>query len=618
MNNLRIRRFTPLWVSVVFAASFLAIRVFYRIIFGSFSVDSVLGALSLAWPFAAVIVGCGLISSLVDVRRFLVASSSLKLGRSLSAALAISLASIPSLLTTAHRQRVASRLRGLNAGPRLLLPLMESALERSLALAAAMDMRGFGSRHQAGHGNPPTIEARDFGVCFGSNTVLRDVTLTIHPGDMIVLAGPTGSGKTTLLESIAGLTQHFHGAHTTGQLFVGDADRSVVLPRDLASVVSYVPQHPRTSFTSVTVAEEVAFGLRMQGFSKEDALGRVHQLASKWELEELLPSTLEMLSAGQAMRVAIVAAIATSPRILLLDEPLAELDEHGRAEIIELLQHLRDSGLTVVIAEHHLDPFEALNPLWFTVTEGTFRVGKWAPTPETSLRHTSFVGNDPVLEISYLRVVRETRTLLTVDDLITRAGEITAITGANGVGKSSFLSDLALPHKDASVTVLGTRLPEVGRRNRAGYVALIPEQVSDFFQTTSLADELALADRAAHVAPGLTELTLRSILSPSWDLDFHRSRHPRDLSAGTQLALALAIQLSHKPAVVLIDEPSRGLDPEARIALAEVLQCVAETGTSIIFATHDREFVRSIADREFAIENAVLREKDIHRVEVRR
>lgn len=618
MNKVRIRRFTPLWVSVVFAASFLAIRVFYRILFGSFSLDSVLSALSLAWPFATVIVACGLVSSLVDVRRFLVASSSLKIGRSLSAALAIALASIPSLLTTVQRQRLASRLRGLRAGPRLLLPLMESALERSLALAAAMDMRGFGSRHQARHESPPTIQARDFGVRFGSNTVLRDVTFTVHPGEIVVFAGPTGSGKTSLLESVAGLTQHFHGAHTTGQLFVGSADRGVVLPRDLASVVSYVPQHPRTSFTSVTVAEEVAFSLRMQGVSKEVALGRVHQLASEWELEELLPSPLETLSAGQAMRVAIVAALATSPCILLLDEPLAELDEHGRADIIELLQLLNESGLTVVIAEHHLTPFEVLNPIWFTVNEGTLRAGKWTPTPENSLRHTSFVGNDPVLEISHLNVVRNARTLLTVDQLTTRAGEITAITGANGVGKSSLLSELALPDKNAHISVLGTRVSEVGRRNRAGYVALIPEQVSDFFQTTSLADELALSDRAADVAPGLTALTLGSILSPTWDLDAHLTRHPRDLSAGTQLALALAIQLSHKPAVVLIDEPTRGLDPAARIALAEVLQCVAETGTSIIFATHDRDFVRSIADREFAIEDTILREKDIHRVEVMR
>lgn len=609
MKALRIRRFTPLWVSFVFAGGFILIRIFYRLLFGSITLESVLSAVSLAAPFALIIVACGLASSLIDVRRFLVVSSGIKIGQSLLTALAIALATIPSLLTSARRQKLAAGLRGAKASPRLLLPLMESALERSVELAAALEIRGFGSRKTDRIlSSAPVINAEKFGLSYHGHRVLTDISLQISAGELIVIGGPTGSGKTSFLESIAGLAQHFSNGETSGQLLIDDLNRADILPRDLVSVVGYVRQNPRSSFTSVTVLEELACGLRLQGATRKAALETATVQAHRWGLGNLLHHDLETLSAGQAMRVAIIAALIHQPQILLLDEPLAELDAPSREDIVGLISALHESGHTIIIAEHHVDPFDALQPRFLTCDSGRITAGKWKPTVQAPARIPAVVGSDPILELSALDVGYGERVLCRISHLTINAGEVVAITGLNGVGKSTLLHDLARPDKTNPLRILGTALSGISPQQLPKHIALVPEIVGDFFQATTLEDELQRADKIARVPHGLTKLTLESILGASVDIDSLLQTHPRDLSAGTQLAVAIAIQLSRKPAVLLIDEPSRGLDPIASQNLSEVIGCVVETGTAVIFSSHDTEFVSTIAHRELTFANAELTE----------
>ncbi|MDH6532233.1 energy-coupling factor transporter ATP-binding protein EcfA2 [Aurantimicrobium minutum] len=613
-------RWTPFWVSLSFAAAFIALRIFYRLLFGSVSWSAVGSAMTLALPFATVIVACGLISSLVDVRRFLVSASQLRWGRSLGTALAIALSSFPTLITVVRRMNSARELRGMRSRMAFLVPLFEHTVERAIALAAAMDTKGFGSRRGTTVCDIPAITLSDYSLSWNGREVLRNISLTLTPGSITVLTGATGSGKTALLESIAGLATHFHGGTSTGSLMVGTCDRVTTVPRDTASLIGYVPQNVRLSFAGATVREELSFGLRVQSWDKQEIASRVDELLTLFSLTDLADRPLEFLSAGQATRLAIAAALAPRPPILLLDEPLADLDAASVSTVVTLLGdlHAREE-LTLVITEHHTAPLAELNPQWLHIAEGKVAPGQW-DTGRMSVyqpRNIAVVGREEVLRVTTLSVAINSCELVQDVSFTARTAELIAVTGPNGAGKSTLLAALASGKYLGNAQVRGDELSALPALARITRVAFVPEQVSDFFVTESLAEELARADKVAGIPAGkaLTELTFFSILDQKLQdsqLAKVLATHPRDLSAGTQVALAIALQLSWKPSVMLIDEPSRGLDPAARSSMAEVLRCVAETGTTVIFATHDRVFAQELDARVLELSDGRL----VHSVEV--
>lgn len=587
MNQIRFSRWTPFAGSLAVAGLFIAIRIFYRLVFGQFSFEAIGQAVVAALPFAGIIVLCGLLSSVVDVRRFVLVSSRLRFGRSLATALALGLATVPALAVSVARLRQAARLRGVRHKSALVVPLLEHSLERSVALAAALELAGTGATVAATDGR---IVFDGVTVSYDAAEVLRELSLTLEPGSVTVLTGPTGSGKSTVLDLISGLAQHFNSASVTGSVLVGGLDRAATLPRETGTLIGVVGQNPRLGFVGATVQEELEWGSRLRGASNTEARAEATEVASRFGLTSLVEQPVHTLSAGQATRVAIAAAMARQPRILLLDEPFAELDETATAELVTLLSAHADAGLTIVIAEHHTRALEALNPRWLAVEQGTVTEGRWPrEAHHSTYRQLAIIGDDEALQLDEVSMNYRCESVQVQLGLTARVGDVVSVQGANGAGKSSLLLALA-----------GSSPAEA---------ALVPEEVSDFFVRTTLREELAYADKVAGVEPGLTELSFRSILGSreAASVDALLETHPRDLSAGTQRALAIALQLSHKPRLVLIDEPTRGLDPHARQDMAEVLRCVAETGTVVMFATHDVGWSTELTSRTILLaEGAVV------------
>jgi energy-coupling factor transport system ATP-binding protein len=596
-------RWTPLWVSLSFAAVFIALRIVYRLLFGAYSWSAIGQAALLALPFAAVIVACGLFSSLIDFKRLLISLSGLRYSRSVGTALSIALASFPTLLHQVKKMNSSRVLRGITSRFAVVVPVLEHTVEKSVALAAAMELRGFGARGSLTHSPAAPITMNNYGLTFGSHTVLGNITATFPAGSVTVLTGATGSGKTSLLESIAGLSQHFHAGITSGSLTLGEVDRLRVPPRETAGLIGFVPQNVRLSFTGSTAREELEFTLRLQGLSRPAMSTRVEQLLKDFALIDFAETFVDELSAGQATRVALASALAASPPILLLDEPLADLDADSVSELVFLLEDLRTRGVTVVISEHHTNALESLNPHWLVLDQGTLSAGRFVPPTLFPTRALPLTSTDDVLTVAGLSVSFGDREVLRDVSFTARTGDIIAVTGANGVGKTSLLTELGSCTTADVVRVLGTDLASIAEMKKVAKVASVPEQASWLFMTESLAEELAYADKIAGVPAGtqLSELTFRSLLALDNLCPELLATHPRDLSAGTQRALALAIQLSWKPAVITIDEPTRGLDPHSRSAMAEVLRCVAETGTVVLFATHDEEFARSLDAHIFTV-----------------
>lgn len=601
-------RWTPLWVSLSFAAIFIALRIFYRLLFGSFSWIAVGQAALLALPFVAIIVACGLFSSLIDFRKLLVSLSGLKYSRSVGTALTIALASFPTLLAQVKKINTYRTLRGITSRFAVVVPVLEHTVEKSVALAAAMELAGFGSRGQLREANPSPITLEKYSLSFGDHTVLNNVSVSFAPGTVSVLTGATGSGKTSLLESIAGLSQHFHAGIATGTLTLGTIDRLRVPPRDTAALIGFVPQNVRLSFTASTAREELEFTLRLHGETKELIPSRVDELLSEYGLRDYADVPVDLLSAGQATRVALASALAASPQILILDEPLADLDSASVSELIEILDRLRTSGMTIVLSEHHTAALQALDPRWLVLEAGEVSEGQFVPASMFPARALPLTSSDLVLAVTGLGVAHGKKKVLSDVSFTARTGDIIALTGANGVGKTSLLNALSSTQSAGVVEVLGTDLSTLPATQKVRLVASVPEQASWLFMSESLAEELEYADKIAGVPAdtGLTELTFRSLLSRDVLSSKLLRTHPRDLSAGTQRALAIALQLSWKPGVITIDEPTRGLDPHSRSAMAEVLRCVAETGTAVVFATHDVEFARSLNARIFTVAERTL------------
>ena len=486
----------------------------------------------------------------------------------------------------------------------------------------------------------PIIEFESVTITYAGadRPALANVDLSIGEGELVLVIGQTGSGKTTLLRAINGLVPHFTGGTLAGNVRVAGRDTSTHHPRDLADVVGVVPQDPLSSFVTDTVEEELAYGMECLGVSPAIMRRRVEETLDLLGLADVRDRALMSLSGGQRQRVAIGAVLTAHPRVLVLDEPTSALDPGAAEEVLAVLQRLvHDLGITVVLAEHRLErvleyadrvihvpgdarPLVVGTPadvmISSPVAPPVVRLGQmaeWSPLP-LSVRDARRQARDlrTRLEQRPARTipVREQHdTVVTVER--TRAsygrvpalrgvtldiakGEIVALMGRNGAGKSTLLSTLVgLRRPDAgTVRIDGVDPATLTGPRLIGRIGLVPQDSTDLLQRDSVAAECTDADRDAGVEPGTTAVLLARI-APEIPAD----AHPRDLSEGQRLVLALAVVLVATPAVLLLDEPTRGLDYPTKERLSTLLRDLAASGHAIVVATHDVELAAETATR---------------------
>jgi energy-coupling factor transport system ATP-binding protein len=469
--------------------------------------------------------------------------------------------------------------------------------------------------------------------------VLTAVDLSVEEGELCLVVGSTGSGKSTLLGAVNGLVPHFTGGTLAGRVCVAGRNTADHPPRELADVVGVVGQDPAAGFVTDTVEEELAYGMEQLALDRPVMRTRVEETLDLLGLAELRHRSLHELSGGQQQRVAIGAALTAHPRVLVLDEPTSALDPTGAEDVLAAITRLvHDLGVTVVLAEHRLErvvPYA--DRLVYLPGDGTVRDGApaellatsrvappvvelgrlagWTPLPlsvrDARRRATTLRDRLPptppaphraepsrggeVLRAAGVTVRYGDVVAVREADLSLRAGEVTALMGRNGSGKSSLLWALqgAGRRTAGTVTVSGkdpARLPPARARKLVG---LVPQSAVDLLYLNTVDDELTQADHdAAAPAAGGARAMLDAI-APG----IEGGAHPRDLSAGQQLALVLAIQLSAAPGVLLLDEPTRGLDYPAKAALRHTLDGLAAAGRAVVVATHDVEFATVAADR---------------------
>jgi energy-coupling factor transporter ATP-binding protein EcfA2 len=459
--------------------------------------------------------------------------------------------------------------------------------------------------------------------------VLDGVDLVVDEGELVLVSGPTGVGKSTLLGVVTGLVPRFSGGTLDGDVLLDGVSIVQAPPRERAHAIGYVGQNPAAGFVTDTVEEELAYGMEQLGLPPETMRRRVEETLDLLGIADLRHRDLRTLSGGQQQRVAIGSVLTMHPRMLVLDEPTSALDPTAAEEVLATLTRLvHDLGVSVLLAEHRLErviPF--VDRMCLLTGAGRVTVGEpgellvaspvvppivelgraagWSPLP-LSVRDarrlardlTARLGPAPVtvdapaataVAVRGLEVVHGQTVAVRDLDLELGAGRVTALMGRNGSGKSSLLWALQGSGRRTAgrVDVSGSDPATLAPAGRRALVGLVPQNAADLLYLETVDQECAAADGGSGGCRALLDRLVPGIPG---------DQHPRDLSEGQRLALALALVLVSRPPVLLLDEPTRGLDYAAKHVLAGILRGLTGDGHAVLVATHDVEFVAQVAD----------------------
>jgi len=474
------------------------------------------------------------------------------------------------------------------------------------------------------------IELRGITFRYDDRIVLDGVDLTLEEGELVVVSGRTGVGKSTLLGVVTGLVPRFTGGTLTGRVLLDCRDVTRTPPRERADLVGYVGQDPAAGFVTDTVEEELAYGMEQLGLAPDTMRRRVEETLDLLGIADLRDRDLRTLSGGQQQRVTIGSVLTMHPRLLVLDEPTSALDPTAAEDVLATLTRLvHDLGLTVLVAEHRLErvvPFA--DRICLLTGEGGMRVADpatiladspvvpplvelgrvvgWSPLPlavrEARRAARALTLTPPVhatrrhgstrLSGRGLTVRHGTTVAVREVDLDLAGDSVTALMGRNGSGKSSLLWALHGRQRYAgSLAVSGVDPAGETPARRRELAGLVPQTPADLLYLETVAEECAAGDGPTTGRGGRCRALLDR-LAPGVPDD----AHPRDLSEGQRLALALALVLVDRPGLLLLDEPTRGLDYPGKEALAAILRDLAAEGMTVLVATHDVEFVAQVAD----------------------
>lgn len=477
-----------------------------------------------------------------------------------------------------------------------------------------------------------SVKNLDFTYGGQAENVLSGVSMHLREGEFAVLYGPSGCGKTTLLRLLKREIAPF--GELSGEIRYRGCIQTELPPRESAGEIGYVMQNPENQVITDKVWHELAFGAESLGLPGEVIHRRVAETAAYFGIDEWFQKDTAVLSGGQKQILNLAAVMVCNPRLLLLDEPTAMLDPIAATTFLQLLHRLnRELGVTVLIAEHRLEEVlpmadrvlvmdkgnivmdippvdltkalskgdahgallkampasvqihqllsgEGLSPL--TVREGKAYLQKHFTgiTGTIEVPERKMSGEAPVLEAKevYFRYERESPDILQGATTRVFPGDFLCIVGGNGVGKTTLLQVLS-----------GIRKPYRGKVTVGAGVSMLPQNPRLVFLSSVLKTDYQDMLGALGVPASEWENRIEAVAG-QLGIRHLLERHPYDLSGGEQQKAALGKILLGNPRVLLLDEPTKGMDAQARDVLSGILRGLCKTGTAVITVTHDLDF----------------------------
>jgi energy-coupling factor transport system ATP-binding protein len=421
---------------------------------------------------------------------------------------------------------------------------------------------------------------------------VRGLDFSVDEGEFVLVAGPSGSGKSTLCRLLNGLIPHYFGGELSGSVQIAGEDTDGKTVAELSRQVGLIFQEPEDQIVMTEAENEIAFGLENMSLSPEEIGERIKWAADRLGIQNLLTRKTDELSAGEKQKIILASVLAVRPRVLVLDEPSSQLDAASRAALFALLKSLSRDGVTVILVEHNV---KEVRPY----ADRVYELGK-ASHPETISPIPAAKTGKVVLRVEDLSCGYGQRKVLERLNFTVLAGECLAVTGANGSGKTTLLKHFnsLMKPMSGSVTVCGLDTRKTATDALASKVAYLSQNPSDMLFCDTVEDELKFTLHHAGVEGDIGGMLKR------FNLLQYRDSYPRDLSVGEKQRLALAAVLVADPALVVLDEPTRGIDEAARRALVSMIHEMLLEGRAVVVATHDRGLVEVVASEELELGGA--------------
>jgi energy-coupling factor transport system ATP-binding protein len=450
---------------------------------------------------------------------------------------------------------------------------------------------------------------------------LTDLSLSVGKGQCVMITGPSGAGKTTLCLASAGILAHEYGGKKEGTVTIDGRDvKSYKDLSDIASNLGIVFDDPEAQLIFTTVEEEILSALERRGFTVDEIEDRLRVIMEMTKLTTLKERAPHTLSGGQKQRLVLAVTLALGTGILILDEPTSELDEHGTNGILEILKGLKAQGRTILLVEHKFLRMREIADILVVMEDGRIRaagppdevirdpgVQKIVIPDFSGIRERARSTGDTVVQVPLVHVKGLSHTYgedihaLYDIDLTISSGEFIAIVGENGSGKTTLIKHFngLLKATGGSVTVKGKDAAKTTITGLARDVGLVFQNPDHMFFADTVRDEVAfgvdnlgIPDCDVVIDHALTRVRLTHA----------KDLYPRWLSRGERQRLAIACVLAMKPAVIVLDEPTTGLDGKEAREVMEVLKELQLAGHTVIIVTHSREIARDCADRVITME----------------
>lgn len=471
---------------------------------------------------------------------------------------------------------------------------------------------------------------------------LKNINLNIEKGELLFITGKSGSGKSTLVRAICGSIPNFYGGTISGGAYIEGTKADKIPENVRAGQITLVFQDPERQLMMNKVHREIAFGLENIGVDGEHIKRRVYEAMEFSNIIDLAFRDIKTLSGGQKQRVAITSAIAYLPKCIILDEPTSQLDPASAEEVVNLVKKINEElGITVIVTEHRIDRwFQAVNkiavmskgeiifqggkeefykrnelsdffPTIFTAAKAlkfermpeSFKALRQEINRKVKLKDTleaeSSIG-EKVIEMKELRCFYKNCEAVKNVNLVINRGSFNCILGHNGAGKSTLLKAvMGIEPYSGKLSFEGKEIKRLSIKAIAKDIGYVSQNPNDYISKDTVYEELKFTLDNYGIKD---EEKINEILK-LLDLYELRKRNPRDLSGGERQRTAIASILVLEPKVILLDEPTRGLDWMLKKKLGEILKKLQKRGITVILVTHDIEFAAEFGDNFILMSN---------------